>query len=305
LYPFDWEPPRRVTNGAQLIPVGGIRFPKKGIVRSKGPPAWIASAKQSHRLELLLRVRCFSANQNGPARIITLSSGPYLRDFTVGQEGDDLIFRLRTPRTSLNGTFNGMEFVQLPDVFKRRGWIDLRILVMPGRLQITVENRVRVRKLLPRLPLQDWDTSYRLALGNELTYDRPWLGEIRRASVQTKGEAVDYVNPNNVELPSRVWILPTVPNLLPFRDFDLQDALLNVIAYIPLGLLLGELSRRPIGLRGWYPVLIVFAVSLTMEVMQVFMSRYPSISDPIFNTFGGAVGLLLARNVSGLTLSAC
>ncbi len=52
-----------------------------------------------------LRLRCATEdpNQNGPARIVSNSVSPFRRNFTVGQEGRDLVFRLRTPATGLNG----------------------------------------------------------------------------------------------------------------------------------------------------------------------------------------------------------
>jgi outer membrane protein assembly factor BamB len=43
------------------------------------------------------------ARQTGPARILTFSSDPYHRNFTLGQEGDRVVFRLRTPETGENG----------------------------------------------------------------------------------------------------------------------------------------------------------------------------------------------------------
>lgn len=44
-----------------------------------------------------------STDQKGPARIISISRNPGLRNLTVGQEGRDLVFRLRTPMTGENG----------------------------------------------------------------------------------------------------------------------------------------------------------------------------------------------------------
>ena len=48
-----------------------------------------------------LRIRCATddANQDGPARIVSNSFSPLLRNFTLGQQGADLVFRLRTPLT--------------------------------------------------------------------------------------------------------------------------------------------------------------------------------------------------------------
>jgi glycopeptide antibiotics resistance protein len=42
--------------------------------------------------------------QFGPARILSLSKDTYHRNFTLGQEGSNLVFRLRTPLTGENGT---------------------------------------------------------------------------------------------------------------------------------------------------------------------------------------------------------
>lgn len=52
--------------------------------------------------------------QSGPARIISLSADPYRRNFTLGQEGSDLIFRLRTPFSGENGY---KPQLIVPDVF--------------------------------------------------------------------------------------------------------------------------------------------------------------------------------------------
>jgi len=52
-----------------------------------------------------IRLQCATADvaQRGPARIISNSVSPYFRNFTVGQQGPDLVFRLRTLQTGLNG----------------------------------------------------------------------------------------------------------------------------------------------------------------------------------------------------------
>jgi len=52
--------------------------------------------------------------QTGPSRIVSLSANRYHRNFTLGQERSDLIFRLGTPLTGENG-INPQLVV--PDVF--------------------------------------------------------------------------------------------------------------------------------------------------------------------------------------------
>ena len=41
--------------------------------------------------------------QSGPARLISISGDPYRRNLTLGQEGPDLVVRLRMPLTGENG----------------------------------------------------------------------------------------------------------------------------------------------------------------------------------------------------------
>ncbi len=63
-----------------------------------------------------LRLRCASedTNQEGPARIVSNSADPSVRNFTVGQNGSALVIRLRTELTGLNGS--PLETV-VPNVF--------------------------------------------------------------------------------------------------------------------------------------------------------------------------------------------
>jgi hypothetical protein len=55
-----------------------------------------------------------SGDQTGPARIISLSADVARRNFTLGQEGPDLIFRLTTPGTGENGV---RPYLRVPSVF--------------------------------------------------------------------------------------------------------------------------------------------------------------------------------------------
>lgn len=68
----------------------------------------------SSTFTIIVRVAAADLEQHGPARIVSLSDSPYLRNFTLGQEGRDLIFRLRTPATGLNGVWPEL---RVPNVF--------------------------------------------------------------------------------------------------------------------------------------------------------------------------------------------
>ena len=59
---------------------------------------------QSGKFTLSVVVQTGDTSQTGPGRIISLSVDPLHRNLTLGQEGPDLVFRLRTPFTGLNGS---------------------------------------------------------------------------------------------------------------------------------------------------------------------------------------------------------
>jgi len=56
-------------------------------------------------MTLLVRFRTDDLDQSGPARIVTFSKDPFNRNFTLGQRGRALNFRLRTPVSGPNGDF--------------------------------------------------------------------------------------------------------------------------------------------------------------------------------------------------------
>ena len=79
-------------------------------------PAASLSAALQHagRFTLSVVIQIDDTTQTGPGRIVSLSADPLHRNFTLGQEGPDLVFRLRTPFTGLNGSDPAMI---VPDVF--------------------------------------------------------------------------------------------------------------------------------------------------------------------------------------------
>jgi VanZ family protein len=293
-----WQARGAVVNAAQLSPDGGVRFPAPGIAFAKGGPAWSAAAKRSHRLELSLSVRSFLREQEGPARILTLSPGPYARNLTIGQQGADLILRLRTARMSSNGMIDGKPVARVPGVFLSEDWVDIDLLIEPGRLRLTVGGELGIDDALPPRPFATWDPSYRLALGNEIGGTRPWLGEIRRAAMRAEGHLVDYAKTDRLYVPTHFQIAGPAPKLMPLVDLNRRDAVNNVLLYVPLGVVLGYLlngasGERPrrILLGGW---LFIAAVSVSMELLQFLFvpGRWPSVDDVIFNALGGGIGLL-------------
>jgi len=72
-----------------------------------------------------------------------------------------------------------------PDVVRR----DLTHIVYTrdkaGNATLFVNGKVQNKRAVPG-DCSNWDTGFRLALANELTHDRPWLGELRRMAIHDR-----------------------------------------------------------------------------------------------------------------------
>ena len=69
------------------------------------------------------------------------------------------------------------------------------------------------------------------------------------------------------------------------------NGVLNVVCFIPFGLLLGRLSfvTSPVLIAGIY----CFVISISVECAQLFIpGRYSSLADLGANTFGGILGAI-------------
>lgn len=288
-YPYEWAVS---LNRAEALPGEGLAFPGEGAVESAAPPDWVAEAIRLQRIDVSILARSSSARQRGPARIFTLSHDPHHRNLTIAQSGSEMVLRLRTPWT----TENGEPEIHVPGVFGSRDWVDIGVMVRPGSLEVRIDGETRLRQEIPAAPLEGWDGSYRLALGNELTHDRPWRGEIRNAIVDAGGRQIDYATAAGLEIPPILWRPHRQPKLVPFRDIEPGDAVVNFLGFIPIGFLLGVWLRNRQGLLAWRPILLVLALTVSLEAAQFFTpDRFPSIDDVLLNLLGGTLGIIAAR----------
>ena len=84
-------------------------------METAGPASYLTDRlKETSRFTLIATAATEDTRQDGPARIVSLSSDTSHRNFTLGQSGSDLVFRLRTQLTGQNGV---MPELIVPDVF--------------------------------------------------------------------------------------------------------------------------------------------------------------------------------------------
>ena len=101
-----------------------------------------------------------------------------------------------------------------------------------------------------------------------------------------------------VGLPTVTYIRPELNlNLIPILPMaeDLQNSALNVVLFVPLGILL------PIGWKKFrerrYALQLGFGISLCIELLQMLTFRTTDVNDLITNTLGTCLGYLAAREM--------
>ncbi|MGC9319994.1 MAG: DUF4038 domain-containing protein [Armatimonadota bacterium] len=151
-----------------------------------------AACMQSNEITMEAWVQPASLDQEGPARIVTLSRDPGQRNFTLGQQGDRYIVRLRTTETGANGVPSldapeGSLTTELAHVVYTRAADGTARIYIDGNL--AVEGRVGG-------DLSNWDESFRLGLANELTRDRTWSGSIRLVALYSRALSAEEVLTN-------------------------------------------------------------------------------------------------------------
>jgi len=140
-----------------------------------------ARAKASGELTVEAWVKPASATQTGPARIISMSMDPYVRNFMLGQEADTYAARFRADGEIDwdNGsptvfTTAGTATTALTHVVFTHRSDGAEVLYIDG-----VENQTFMRAGAP----SQWDATYPIIVANEATNDRTWLGELHLIAV--------------------------------------------------------------------------------------------------------------------------
>jgi len=172
-----------------------------GVLEVRGPAA-IQSAQPAGSLATIFRrsgaitveawVRPANTKQEGPARILTFSSNSSNRNLTLGQEGNRFDVRLRTTRT----TKNGLPSVESP----QRSLASRRMHVVytrsrGGQARIFLDGKpVSEKKVAGELT--NWDAGYRLALADEVSGGRPWLGTYHLVAIYARDLSAVEVRKN-------------------------------------------------------------------------------------------------------------
>jgi len=133
--------------GTPSAAAGGVRLGADRWLRSPEPVADVTTALgRSSEFTLLARVATDDVEQDGPARLVSISDGVFDRNLTLGQQGRDLVLRLRMPLTGTDGS--DPELV-VPDVFVDEAVHDVVVRYDGSIVRIGVDGATRTFELAP------------------------------------------------------------------------------------------------------------------------------------------------------------
>ena len=161
---------------------GSIEIRKGTIIASTRPPIRLLNAlKQSNEISVELWFKPANLKQDGPARLVTISKNISERNFTIGQKAANLQSRLRTTRTSKNG----MPAIDTTPILSEKLTHAVYVRASSGNASLYVNGK-KVKGQMTAGAMSNWDSSYRLALGNELSGERPWLGTLYLVAIYNR-----------------------------------------------------------------------------------------------------------------------
>ena len=173
---------------------GAIAIEGSATIVSDAPAEKIVdSIKKTNAISVEAWVTPENATQSGPARIVSLSSDPGHRNFTLGQDGTRYDVRLRTEKIGENGvpslsTPENVVSATLTHIVYTRDSAGQALMYLDGKSQATADIAGS---------LANW-TGFRLLLANEQTGDRPWRGELHLAAVYDRALSADEVDRKSV-----------------------------------------------------------------------------------------------------------
>jgi VanZ family protein len=198
LYPFEFKSICLSNQIYWLEDKNGIWISPCYEVASEKPPTEIfQSFVDAKGFTIEVYITIDDIDQNGPARIVTYSLNTSQRNFTLGQEFDSLILRLRTTESDENGVY---PHFRGDNVFT------------PGKKQhVTVSYDGKLEKLYVDGQLRkvsselegsfsSWDPNAFFVIGNEHTGDRLWQGKIYLVALYNRalGDEEIYQNYKNI-----------------------------------------------------------------------------------------------------------
>jgi len=185
---------------------GGLKLKEPTILAASGPVSRLTTAlRASNEMTLEAWLKPASAQTPGLARVLTFSSGPAARNFTLAQSGGSYHLHLRSSTTNDNASNKALAGGQA-DTGKLQHLVCTRDAGGQARLYLD-GTEVASRKVDGNF--SNWATNFQLCLGHESgggSDDRAWTGELHLVAVYSRALSLPEIRQNfnfgaNLNLP--------------------------------------------------------------------------------------------------------
>jgi outer membrane protein assembly factor BamB len=170
----------RMTGGGEMA-LGAGAYLAEG-----AGAALLDACRKSGQLTVEALLTPANVTQDGPARIVTFSADAYRRNFTLGQERDSLVLRLRTPQTGENGMNPEVALTRLAP--GRR--VHVVVSYSPGRLACYVDGRRVLDTDRVQGDFANWEAMH-LLFGDEWQDARQWSGTLSGVAIYSRALGAD------------------------------------------------------------------------------------------------------------------
>jgi len=120
-------------------------------------------------------------DQAGPARIISFSKNSNIRNFTLGQENENIVMRLRTPHTGANGMNPQVSVCKITP----NEPMHIVISYYPGNLYCYLNGKLVYQGSDVDGDFSNWEPCH-LIFGDEYSGGRNWAGKIKNVSIYNR-----------------------------------------------------------------------------------------------------------------------
>lgn len=171
----------------------------------------LEECRRTNQLSVEATIIPSSAKQRGPARIVTFSTDISQRDFTLGQQGDQLIARIRTPQTGANGV--GDTETGMPVATLTPGQVNHVIVsYKPGQLVCYLNGKQIFETDQIQGDFRDWSAQH-LLFGDEYGGQRDWSGTLEGVAIYNRFIGSEEAAQNALQYDCIRQSRPHVPQL--------------------------------------------------------------------------------------------
>ena len=142
----------------------------------------VSASQATGEISIEMWIKPTSLNQSGPARIVTFSEDYYTRNFTLGQDGNNLVIRFRTDQNNLDGS---NPEITVGNIFSDNILHIIYTREVSGITKIYLNSNLIQTQTIPG-NLSNWDNTHEFALANEIIGGRGWLGEYYLLAIYNK-----------------------------------------------------------------------------------------------------------------------